>query len=424
MSVNGPESLVSPKFHHSPSRLPSVAPSHTASDIRHVTSLSPLSPTSSGNRSNRASAHYFHHTLPGSNSMPSSPNSTHSGSSAIFERDVEGTPTLSPITTASSTHSQPNPHHMPRGHTTIDQSVPSVLDSAAEILTQLQLQTSESSKLNIGLGNLVIEAPAGCRTDGWASSSVRSRSPSPTTTTSQGLQESLLLSIPASPAPASPETSALEPELGANTTKDPEPQHLENPEPSSAAVSPPSSPHSHHSVQSLLSPTSHTISRDIKPLKTSQRDTKRLSFISYTDILTSTPTSTIPLSSLFGSNSHEPPHITGVGLVVDSNVNGGASTTSHSPSRSPQSRSPSLSPFSASFSLPNSPSHTSPAPIAPTLSNTDQGAPSGPTTPSKRSSLVANSTRNSLFLDDLVGGEWEREGFGTGLDERLEKLDF
>ena len=35
-----------------------------------------------------------------------------------------------------------------------------------------------------------------------------------------------------------------------------------------------------------------------------------------------------------------------------------------------------------------------------------------------------NRDRDSLImLEDLVGGEWEREGLGRGLEERLERIE-
>jgi len=85
----------------------------------------------------------------------------------------------------------------------------------------------------------------------------------------------------------------------------------------------------------------------------------RLSFISYSDLLSSTPASTLPLASLTTSPD-PPPHI------------------------------PAL------VATPASPSARSPA------------------------TSLRGLARDTL-LDDL-GGEWEREGLGTGLEERLEAL--
>ncbi|KAF6755516.1 hypothetical protein DFP72DRAFT_895959 [Ephemerocybe angulata] len=103
------------------------------------------------------------------------------------------------------------------------------------------------------------------------------------------------------------------------------------------------------------------------PPSLSHGPTKRLSFMSYSDLLTSTPASTHTLSSLTTSAStiEPPPHIPSVsGLNLVSSV---------------ASASPSLRGFS--------------------------------TSPGKR---------DSVALLDNVGGEWEREGLGKSLEERLE----
>ncbi|KAE9394477.1 hypothetical protein BT96DRAFT_186780 [Gymnopus androsaceus JB14] len=209
---------------------PIVGAHHTAPsppiDLRHVTSSSALSPASArspptsagGNRSNRVSQHYPLGSMsPGS--IPSSPTSVHSSSSAIFERDIEPLPTspsnlLSPqshpVHTHHSSSHPPNPHHIARGHTTesLEQSVPSVLDSAAEILAHMQNGPG-------GGDNLIVESPVAPRgrggsrdgrSSGWASprsvGSYRSRSPSPFG--SSAGQGSLLLSIPSMPGQGSP----------------------------------------------------------------------------------------------------------------------------------------------------------------------------------------------------------------------------
>lgn len=91
--------------------------------------------------------------------------------------------------------------------------------------------------------------------------------------------------------------------------------------------------------------------------------------MSYSDLLSSTPTSTLPLSSLTtsASTSEPPPHIPGVsGLGI---VSGGGLTSERSSIRG------------------------------------------GVTHPGKR---------DSIALLDNVGGEWERQGLGMGLEERLD----
>ena len=100
--------------------------------------------------------------------------------------------------------------------------------------------------------------------------------------------------------------------------------------------------------------------------------TKRLSFLSYTDLLTSVPSSTLPLSCLTTSATitDPPPHLLSV-LGIPQQVGGGSA-----------------------------------------------GA-------SPRNSFYGDKdvreAREGLFIDD-TGGEWEREGLGQGLEERLESL--
>ena len=104
---------------------------------------------------------------------------------------------------------------------------------------------------------------------------------------------------------------------------------------------------------------------------------KHLSFMSYSDLLSSTPASTQPLSSLTtsASSTEPPPHIPGVSGLNIANV------LSHQSSGSIHG-----SPFVAF------------------------------------SSLTHIGKRDSIAMLDNVGGEWEREGLGRGLEERLEAL--
>jgi hypothetical protein len=111
---------------------------------------------------------------------------------------------------------------------------------------------------------------------------------------------------------------------------------------------------------------------------------KRLSFMSYSDLLSSTPASTQPLSSLTtsASSTDPPPHIPGVsGLNI-------ANTLSHHLGGSGNSI------------------HGSPPFVA----------------FSGHGSLNHVGKRDSIAMLDNVGGEWEREGLGRGLEERLEAL--
>jgi len=99
--------------------------------------------------------------------------------------------------------------------------------------------------------------------------------------------------------------------------------------------------------------------------------------MSYSDLLSSTPASTQPLSSLTtsASSTEPPPHIPGVSGLNIANA---------------------LSNHLGSGSI-----HGSPLVVG---------------------SLSHVGKRDSIAMLDNVGGEWEREGHGRGLEERLEAL--
>ena len=101
---------------------------------------------------------------------------------------------------------------------------------------------------------------------------------------------------------------------------------------------------------------------------------KRLSFMSYSDLLSSTPAATQPLSSLTTcvSSTEPPPHIPGVSGLNIANAM-------------------------------QAPSH-----------HLGGGGIQG--------GLIHVGKRDSIAMLDNVGGEWEREGLGRGLEERLEAL--
>lgn len=111
---------------------------------------------------------------------------------------------------------------------------------------------------------------------------------------------------------------------------------------------------------------------------------KRLSFMSYTDLLTSTPASLQPLSSLTtsASSTEPPPHIPSVSGMTQASASQYLHSPSHSPGRA------------GSFVK-------------------AAGVIEGRT--------ESSGDRSSIAFDDVVG-EWEREGFGGGLEERLEAL--
>lgn len=423
-----------------------------AMDLRHMTSAGALHAPSPSSR--RVSQRVGSRSPA---SIPSSPTSVHSSSSAIFERDIEPVVASSACqilhTTSITSHSQ-NPHRIPRAKLE-EQSVPSVLDSAAEILAGIQ---NEGDQMQVA-----VEAPAvSVFTDGGRSPmSLRSRSPSPGLVPGSAAG-SLLLSVPVSSSPTHPHqlastTSPPRPTITTNigkqqhqqdappstqtpalisaatptstyfsttssvastsvenspktTTREKAPELPDSPDrdalispvipnapppsaieagygssfsPSSftfnASTSPPrsvttatssspsqsipSSPRQPNQTLSSSSPTSH-----------SQKVAKRLSFMSYNDLLTSTPLSTVPLSSL--TNSVEPPpHI------------------------------PPVAGYPVSSDYP----HAHAGSNAPSI----KGSPG-----------VVTSVKEREMLDDLglVGGEWEREGLGRGLEERLEAV--
>ncbi|KAF5313726.1 hypothetical protein D9611_010070 [Ephemerocybe angulata] len=290
----------SPEPHHPAP----ISPSATTDQLR----SSLASPTQRPHRRTSQLLRTSDARLGSPSSIPSSPTSIHSSSSAIFERDIE--PLLLPPSPPNPNRPL-DPHRIPRARATeqLESSVPSVLDSAAAALTS-----------DTEIAVLAPLSPASLfdgRASGFASPlSFRSRSPSP----SPRRPDSMLLS---SVQPIARSVSGG----------------------SQVASSPPSPSHG---------------------------PTKRLSFMSYSDLLTSTPASTHTLSSLTTSAStvEPPPHIPSV-----SGLNLASSIASASPSAAASLRGFSMSP----------------------------------------------GKRDSVALSDNVGGEWEREGLGKSLEERLEK---
>lgn len=299
----------------------------------------------------------------------------HSSSSAIFERDIEP---ITPATSLSPTSA--DPHRIPRGKLTeqLEQSVPSVLDSAAAVLAGSDAQDDDFDAVSI-----ITPAPpdSGYRS-GFASPTSRlsSRSPSPTGI-HPGKRTSLLFStsspapqgsppfrptietqaqlpapLPIVPAtPTSAYYSAMPSQAGSEASSPTTATHHEHPFhllPSSPASPPP------HATVTIPAP---GLSHPPSP----HAPAKRLSFLSYMDLLSSTPSATTSLASVLTS---EPPHLPSViGL--------------------PQAQ------YAASSS----------------------GG-------SIRAASVMERDSASQIVDD-VGGEWEREGLGRGLEERLEALN-
>jgi hypothetical protein len=307
------------------------------------------------------------------------PTHSHSSSSAIFERDIE------PIT-PSPPHLS-HPHRTPRGKATeqLDHAVPTVLDSAATVL---------SSPIDDQVIAVVAPATAELATLSGVSSRLSSRSPSPTYGKTNvpfmnlpSPSPSLTLPLPAYPGiyATSPKSTVQTPPAGLtnDTTGVPSPTPTTSyfagsvtqesstdaqPTPTTAAPLDPICSASLHSSPSVGPVSPLALSHPPSP----HTATNRLSFISYTDLLTSAPSSTLPLSSLTTSATvlDPPPHLLSV-LGVPQHSSGGSTGAS---------------PRTSFYG--------------------DRDVREG---------------REGLFIDD-GGGEWEREGLGQGLEERLESL--
>ncbi|OBZ77837.1 hypothetical protein A0H81_02154 [Grifola frondosa] len=271
--------------------------------------------------------------------LPRSHPHRHSSSSAIFERDIE------PIASSQSSllSISSDPHRIPRGKYTeqLEQSVPSVLDSAATILADDDFDSI----------SIVAPAPpdAGYHS-GFTSpiSRLSSRSPSPT-----GQRKSLLFS-------ASPPLPTIETAATATVPS----SAISDAGSTSSASSPTTATHPTHPVHAFTLPAPALAPPSTSHPPSPKNSTKRLSFLSYMDLLSSTPASTLPLSSLTCS-AEPPPHLPSViGLAQ-----------------------------------------------AQALSSA--GSIHG---------VSAFERESAMSVADDVGGEWEREGLGKGLEERLEAL--
>ncbi|KAF9441003.1 hypothetical protein P691DRAFT_780781 [Macrolepiota fuliginosa MF-IS2] len=439
---------------------------HIDIDLRHMTSAGHLSSQRSPRRARLGSR--------SPNSIPSSPTSVydhfqpvlHSSSSAIFERDIEPVVPPSPPFLAHQ-----NPHRIPRAKTTeqLEHAVPSVLASAASLLTTLDDSGETPEHVAV-----VTPAPASTSTStspaafesilargtssGFASpiGSFRSRSPSPlglrvATGAGPMPRTDLLLNIPPFPtATTSPHTtssfsspqsvsslapsaagySAVRPTANTSSTGQAVPpaivtesgesspatstacEHTQSaplplsiPPSLTAPISQPTSglvPMTSQPITALASPASTSwpsYSNSLShPPSPTHGPSKRLSFMSYSDLLSSTPASTLPLSSLTtsASSTEPPPHIPSV-----SGLNIANASAAHS-AASPGGAVPGASGKGAMTSS-----------AATSLRGFVMGPMGGITHPGKR---------DSIAMSDDVGGEWEREGLGRGLEERLEAL--
>ncbi|KAF8625531.1 hypothetical protein AX15_005335 [Amanita polypyramis BW_CC] len=429
---------MTPESAHSPSQ---QSPSQQSqAELRHVTSTTFRSPRRASQMLRTSDARLGSRS-PGS--IPSSPTSVHSSSSAIFERDIE--PAVSPSPPNSS-----NPHRIPRAKTTeqLELSVPSVLDSAAAILAGVQDPEAgdQIAVVTPATSSFGGDQYAG-RSSGFTSpiGSFRSRSPSPlglrlgSGPFSPGHRTDLLLSTPQQasqqqqqpsmsamvtpPLSGSPQSSnassggggvPLRPSIQTNLDQDhvrvaatpsivtPTSTYFTTASTVDDESSPTATSHDDHesrraaqvptttatptmagaaaaaaAAAAVAPPPPNTFSQTSStshPPSPTHVATKRLSFMSYSDLLSSTPTSTQSLSMLTTSASSidPPPHL------------------------------PSLTQ-----------GHHNP---------TASAAGSIKGFPISGHAARHGKRQDGLMLFDDVGGEWEREGFGKGLEERLDAL--
>ncbi|KAF8573463.1 hypothetical protein K439DRAFT_1625061 [Ramaria rubella] len=411
-----PATTTVPDLHHMASH-PTLLPPAPASPSRLIQQLSGLSPNP---------------PRPGSRSptsIPSSPTSIRSSSSAIFERDIE--PLLSALPQASTHHPHhhhhlPNPHRTPRSKATeyIEQSVPSVLAEAATALADAP-DTS----------NISVIAPASVATP-LSFSPVRSRSGSPSPSPTRRIA-----TLPgagsgggggggnASP-PASPRSVHLHPVHRLSTgplppgafpiSTDTTP-FVQSESPATATVPLPPSPLPSTSLPLLTAepstPPAPTTTPSTPPSPSPRplprhatnpsAASKRLSFISYSDLLASTPLTALPLSTLTSPPSAlPPPHLPAVNAAATASVS--SPVVSSAPSQGAPSRP--LSTYSIGTS----------AGVGGFGGSLGLGMSGG----GGRGGGLGEEQGGGVArrLQDDVGGEWEREGFGKGLEERLEEV--
>ncbi|KAF8482300.1 hypothetical protein JB92DRAFT_3035691 [Gautieria morchelliformis] len=353
-------------------------------DLRHMASQPTLLPPSPSRPTQPLNS--LSPNRPGSRSptsIPSSPTSIRSSSSAIFERDIETPPNALPLP-HHAPHYPANPHRTPRSKATeqIEQSVPSVLAEAASALAA----SNDSSDISI-----IAPAPASLSFSqagsvGSRSPPMQSRSPSPSPSSRKLTLPSPSTSPSANGSPLSAPTHVHWPLTpGAFFSVTPTTAHSPSPIPSPTTATSPLPPPLPPSVPDPTSSLHAT---------TSPAHSKRLSFISYSDLLSCTPITSLPLSSLTSPHSTmPPPHLP----IVSA-----AATISASPSAT----------------------HSQGAPSRP-LSTYSIGT-SGGFSLSGGGCRVGGSGEEQQGvgkrLKDDIGGEWEREGFGKGLEERLEEL--
>ncbi|WVQ71046.1 hypothetical protein IAR50_000571 [Cryptococcus sp. DSM 104548] len=384
-------------------------------------------------------------------SRPSSPSSIHSSGSAIFERDIEHPPLPSLALGANPPHSPHTLNHKPSrvlhlSHgSNLDHTVPAVLDDAVEALTQ-------GGATSRGLEGLEIEAPTGnpsgmarqsstsltssagrkLSTGPGAGFGPTSRSPSPISISSRPssaasphqsppilaqLSPSQTFTAPPAtfgagrdspvsptsptaatasvPRPAAPRRISTGPQLPGGWVKD---NTVTSGEERSTSVPAPAASPSHSAVPPHLSPSK-------------SKPHHRLSFVSYNDILLSVPTQVTSFGEIT-SGTVSPDHLPG---TVSPSLS----------SRSPavgQGQVPSLNGFPSSAStLPTRQDAGSPVPAS-SLTSAAAAAGATGTAPGLESKASWEAGRGGSGALGLGEGEWQREGLGKGLEQRLEDL--
>ncbi|WVR05773.1 hypothetical protein IAU60_002798 [Kwoniella sp. DSM 27419] len=402
-------------------------------------------------------------------SRPSSPSSIHSSGSAIFERDIEypavATLSLNPNPSQGHTlnHKSSRLSHLSHG-SALDHTVPAVLDDAVEALTA-------GDGMSRGFDGLEIEAPAsssgvgmarqsssslpvmtGRRVSGGPAMALHSRSPSPISVASR-------TSSVASPAQSPPILSQLSgqqvmqatgaaggsaiPSMGdagapAGTTRPAMPQRMStgpqvpggwafggasqapktdaieeigstSPPPEETPASPIASP----GINTTGAGPSATPPAAIPSHLSPNKNKHRISYLSANDLLLSVPTQVTSLEDIT-SGHLSPDHLPG--------------TVSPSmPTHSPVIGSPVRS-VSGAASSPAVPGLTGMSGSMPAQTPPPSGLGAGPGQKAlhPRSSWDANMSASSgqsrLGGLGLGEGEWQREGLGKGLEQRLEEV--
>ncbi|KAF8594415.1 hypothetical protein BDV93DRAFT_529328 [Ceratobasidium sp. AG-I] len=220
------------------------------------------------------------------NSIPSSPTSVHSSSSAIFERDIEQ---------LSSPHpTLRDPHHTSRAIThEIDAAVPSVLSSA---INALNLGSEE---------DISVIAPAHMPLSRFG----HSRSPSPTSRPPFSERQSTGPALPGA-FPTTP-SAAPSPPAADMAIHSPAPSLALSPATGATGGTAPLSPASPLSPTTPPLPTARPRPRKSNPQLAAEAAQNRLSFMSYHDLLASTPLASVPLSAIT-SGQDAPGHLPGV----------------------------------------------------------------------------------------------------------------